>query len=301
MTLGYVLLLLGLLAFGGLGIFHKVADHPKCRPKMIALILLFWGGVLTTAYTSFFNAKGLHFPPRVVLIGCCGGTLSSLALFLFQTGLRYGKISTSWLLLNLATSVPILLSIFLFGERLNYGKAAGILLVLGAILMMWWDKKLDLRQAEAQSGFSGHFASRWLPLMLLAFFCQGLAASSQKVLVESKGTDYVGGDYVWHFYIVLYWTGFTVMTLLSVMREAWPNRREFATGLVMAVCSVAGNVSITSAMTTVKGVVAYPVSNGGSLTLVVLAGVLFFRERIHPVGIAGICCGITAILVLVLS
>jgi drug/metabolite transporter (DMT)-like permease len=296
MTFGYALLLLGLLAFGSLGIFHKVADHPACRPKMIALILLFWGGVLTTVYTSFFSAKGLEFPARVLLIGCCGGTLAALALFFFQTGLRYGKISTSWLLLNLATSVPILLSIFLFGERLNYGKAAGILLVLAAILMMWWDKKLDLRKTEARTNAPGHVTSKWLPLMLLAFLAQGLAGSSQKVLVEAKS-----GDYVWQFYIILYWTGFLVMISFSLMREAWPNRREFATALVMAVCSVIGNVSITTAMNSVKGVVAYPVSNGGSLTLVVLAGVLFFREKIHPVGIAGICCGIGAILILVLS
>ena len=69
----------------------------------------------------------------------------------------------------------------------------------------------------------------------------------------------------------------------------------------MAVVSVTGNVSITTALNTVKGVVAYPVSNGGSLTLVVLAGVLFFREKVHPVGLGGIVCGISAILVLVLS
>jgi len=296
MTLGYVLLLLGLLAFGGLGILHKVADHPRCRPKMIALILLFWGGVLTTLYAAAFSAKGFAFPGRVVLIGCCGGTLAALALFAFQSGLRYGKISTSWLLINLATSIPILLSMALFGERLNSGKAAGLSLVLAAILMMWWDKRLDLRETESQSGTPGQATSRWLPLMLLAFLAQGLAASSQKILVESKA-----GDYVWQFYSVLYWSGFVVMTLLSVLREAWPNRREFATAFVMAVCSVAGNVSITTAMNSVKGVVAYPVSNGGSLTLVVLAGVLFFREKIHPIGVAGICCGIAAILILVLS
>ena len=150
MTLGYILLLLGLLAFGMLGIFHKVADHPKCRPKMIALILLFWGGVLTTGYTAFFNPKGLEFPIRVVLIGAGGGTMAALALFAFQTGLKYGKISTSWLILNLATSIPILLSVFLFGERLNLGEAFGICLVLVAVLMMWQDKRIDLQKANAE-------------------------------------------------------------------------------------------------------------------------------------------------------
>jgi drug/metabolite transporter (DMT)-like permease len=297
MTLGYFLLFLGLLAFGMLGIFHKVADHPKCRPKMIALILLFWGGILTTLYTALFNSQGLVFPPRVLVIGGLGGTIAALALFVFQTGLKHGKISTSWLLINLATSIPILLSIFLYGERLNWGKAVGILLVLAAVLMMWQDKRIDLRQTASELA-PGAEASKsiWLPLMMLSFVGQGLAASSQKVLVEAKA-----GDYVWQFYIVLYWSGFLVMTLLSILREPWPNRREFTTALIMAVCSVVGNVSITTALNSVKGVVAYPVSNGGSLTLVVLAGVLFFREKIHPVGIAGIVCGISAILILVLS
>jgi drug/metabolite transporter (DMT)-like permease len=297
MTFGYLLLFLGLLAFGMLGIFHKVADHPQCRPKMIALVLLFWGGVLTTVYTAFFNPKGLEFPTPVVLIGAAGGTMAALALFAFQAGLKHGKISTSWLILNLATSIPILLSVFLFGERLNLGKALGIVLVLVAVLMMWQDKRIDLQKSNADlvSGVKGS-KSIWLPLMLLAFLCQGMAASSQKVLVEAKA-----GDHVWQFYIVLYWSGFLVMALLSFMREPWPNRREFATALVMAVASVMGNVSITTALNSVKGVVAYPVSNGGSLTLVVLVGVLLFREKVNPIGLGGIVCGISAILVLVLS
>jgi len=301
MTLGYLLLLLGLVAFGSLGIFHKVADHPSCRPKIIALILLFWGGVLTTIYTAAFNSSGLVFPPRVLLIGFCGGAFASLALFLFQAGLRYGKISTSWLLINLATSIPILLSIVVFKEQLNAAKVVGILLVLCAVFMMWWDKRVDTQAAQAAesgaaTGHSAASSAKWLGLMLLAFLMQGLAGSSQKVLVEAKA-----GEYVWQFYIVLYWTGFLIMLLLSLFREGRPNTREFVTALVMAVCSVVGNVSITTAMNTVKGVVAYPVANGGSLTLVVLAGVLFFREKVHPVGIVGIVCGITAVLVLVLS
>jgi drug/metabolite transporter (DMT)-like permease len=297
MTLGYFLLFVGLVAFGSLGIFHKVADHPACRPRMIAAILLFWGGVLTTAYAAVATPAGLVFPQKVLFIGCLGGAVASLALFAFQTGLKFGKISTSWLIINLAVSIPVLLSIFLFGEKLNAAKLAGVLLVLAAIVMMWLDKRKDLVRAELGSGGTHSFdKSKWLPLMILAFLGQGLAASSQKLLVEAKE-----GDFVWQFYVVLYWSGFLVMVLLSLRREFLPNRREVATGFVMAICSVAGNVSITTALKSVKGVVAYPISNGGSLSLVVLAGVLFFREKIHPVGVAGIICGISAILVLILT
>lgn len=297
MNAGYLLLILSLISFGLLGIFHKVADHPECRPKIIAVILLFWGGVLTTIYTVFRAPHGLQFPPEVLLIGSLGGTIAASALFVFQTGLKFGKISTSWLIINLSMSVPISLSIFFFGEKLSLAKGLGVLLVFAAVVLMWWDKKMDLEKTGADLANTAAVSkSKWLVLMVLSFFGNGLAASSQKLLQESGA-----GDFVWQFYIVLYWSGFMMLALLSLMREAWPNRRELAVGFVMALCSVAGNVSITMALGKVKGAIAYPVGNGGSLTLVVLAGVLFFREKIHRVGMAGIVCGISAILVLLLN
>ena len=297
MLSGYALLLLGLVAFGTLGILHKVADHPGCRPRMIALILYFWAALLTTFYTAAFNAKGLECPHKVLWIGGCAGAIAGFNLFIFQTALRHGKISTSWLIINLAISVPILLSVFLFGEKASPGKATGIFLVLAAIIMMWWDKKMDLQRAGVDNPAAPAASrSKWIPLMMVAFVGQGLVASSQKVLVEANA-----GAYVWQFYVVLYWSGFLALALVAFMREPRPNRRELATGLFMAVCSVVGNVSITMALNTVNGVVAFPVSNGGSLTMVVLAGVLFFKEKIHPIGLGGIFCGITAILVLLLA
>jgi drug/metabolite transporter (DMT)-like permease len=298
MTVGILFLLAALAGFGLLGIFHKVADHPDCRPKIIAVILLFWGGVLTTVYTALFQEKGLSFPPEVLSIGALGGVFSGLALLAFQTGLRHGKISTSWLVINLSMSVPILLSVFAFREEVSPIKAGGILLVLAAIILMWRDKRLDMDKA-ALDGKSPvlNRRSKWLPLMLLAFVANGLAASSQKILVESGA-----GEYAWQFYIVLYWAGFALMAVLSLLREGWPNRREFQTAFVMAICSVLGNVSLTLALNHgVPGSVAFPVGNGGSLTLVVLAGVLFFRERIHRVGVLGILFGISAIIILVLA
>jgi drug/metabolite transporter (DMT)-like permease len=295
---GYLLLLAALVGFGMLGIFHKVADHPGCRPKMIALSLLGGGGILTLLYAALFDPKGLHVPIEAWSIGALGGAFAGLALLLFQTGLRYGKISTSWLIINLSMSVPIALSLFLFGEQPNLTKGLGVLLVFAAILMMWWDKRIDLEKSGTDLAEAGRASkSKWLPLMLLAFFCNGLGASSQKLLVEAGA-----GAYTWQFYIALYGAGFLLMSLLSVRREGFPNRREVATGLVMAVSSVAGNVSLTLALAHhVPGSIAFPVGNGGSLTLVVLAGVLFFHEKVHRVGVAGIVCGISAILVLLLA
>jgi drug/metabolite transporter (DMT)-like permease len=292
MTLGYLFLFASIIAFGTLGIFHKVADHPQCRPKMTAMLLNFWGCILAAIYTVSFDAKGLEFPPKVLLIGSITGVVAALTLFVFQTALKYGKISTSWLIINLTGAVPVLLSIFLFKESLSAAKGFGVALVFVAMVMLWLDKKADLKKAGLEKPGVVE-KSKWLPLMIVTFIGQGLASSSQKILVEAKVDTYV-----WQFLIVLYGSGFLAILLLSILREAWPNRREFSTALVMAGCSVVGNAAMVMALKTVKGSIAYPASNG-SLIMVVLAGVLFFREKIHPVGIAGIICGISAILVLI--
>ena len=349
MTIGYLFLFSSLIGFGLLGIFHKVADHPNCRPRMVTMLLLFWGAVLTAIYTRFFETKGLTFPPKVLAIGAAGGLLASLALFSFQASLRFGKISTSWLILNLCTFVPVVLSILIYREQVTMGKAIGLLLVLLAIFLLWWDKKTDLERAgkeatdkaEPEPGASPRQTdldlelegaggggtmtavvaaprvadsvvvaaaprqqvkskSKWLPLIMLAFLANGLAATSQKVLVEVDGRAYE--SYAWQFYIALYAAGFAFCALVSLTQQGRPNLREFVTGLVMAVASVAGNVSIVMALgKNVPSTVAYPVANGGSLFLVILAGLLLFKEHVNPVGLAGIAVGIAAILVLVMS
>lgn len=304
---GYLFLIGSLVGFSLLGILHKVADHPACRPRMITMLLLFWGVLLTAAYTVAFDPRGLRMPASVLGIGAAAGAAASLALFAFQASLRYGKISTSWLILNLCVAVPLLISIVVYHETLPAGKSIGVGMVFVAIFLMWWDKRIDLARFGAESAQAGNpvpngkkssaSKTKWLSLILLAFLANGLAASSQKVLVELGK-----GDFVWQFYIVLYAAGAIVVTIANALTTGRPNARETITGAAMAVASVAGNICIVKALSlAVPGTIAYPVANGGSLFLVVLAGILVFRERVSLAGIAGISMGIAAVLVLVLN
>jgi drug/metabolite transporter (DMT)-like permease len=294
------------------------------------MLLLLWAAVLTALYTLFINPSGFHhIPARVLLIGAAAGVLSSLALFSFQASLRYGKISTSWLILNLSVGVPVAISVIAYGEKVTIGKGFGLLLVLAAILLLWWDKKTDLERTGADShGTARELSaqpidipldgipdlsskaqtavvdrapsllaakSKWLPLIMLAFLANGLSASSQKVIGVGAA------DYTWQYLVVLYAAGFALFAIVGLMQTGWPNVREIITASVMAIASVAGNLAMVTAMARkVPGSVAYPVGNGGSLFLVVLAGVLLFKERVNPAGIAGIAVGIAAVLVLIL-
>lgn len=306
MTTGYLFLLGALLGFSLLGILHKVADDPVCRPRMVTMLLLLWGAALTAAYASAFDPRGLRMPPTVLGVGAVAGTAAAVALFAFQASLRFGKISTSWLVVNLCVAVPVLVSVVVYGEQVTAGKAAGVALVFATIVLLWWDKRIDLARAGRDGETAAAFApgvpavagrSKWLPLIMVAFLANGLSASSQKVLVELGA-----GDWAWQFYLVLYAVGAALVAACNAVAVGRPNRREMLVSAVMALASVAGNVCIVKALDrAVPGTIAYPVANGGSLVLVVLAGVLAFRERLNAPGFAGILLGIAATVILVLA
>jgi multidrug transporter EmrE-like cation transporter len=70
----------------------------------------------------------------------------------------------------------------------------------------------------------------------------------------------------------------------------------------MALCSVAGQFFTGLALARdVAGHVAFSISTGGTLFIVALAGILLFREKVGPYGLAGLVLGILSIIVLSIS
>ena len=71
----------------------------------------------------------------------------------------------------------------------------------------------------------------------------------------------------------------------------------------MAVCSISGTASLAYALGhyQIPGNVAFPISNGASLFIVITGGVLLFKERLGRYGIAGCALGTLAIVLLSIS
>jgi len=144
MHLGHLFLAVSLVSLGFIGIFFKVAASLKCRPSAINLTLFFWAAVLLSIY---MGASGqiplvLKTPSKLYLVAFICGMLASLAMLSFQAGLRYGKISTSWVIINLSTALPAVLSIWIYGETISLAKCIALILIVIAILLLWKDKEL---------------------------------------------------------------------------------------------------------------------------------------------------------------
>ena len=70
--------------------------------------------------------KVLDIPAPGWLTAVACGFLASVAILNFQHGVRFGKISTSWLIINLSTALPTVLSILIYREAVSVRRALGL-------------------------------------------------------------------------------------------------------------------------------------------------------------------------------
>jgi multidrug transporter EmrE-like cation transporter len=93
------------------------------------------------------------------------------------------------------------------------------------------------------------------------------------------------------------------MAVVLLIQRVTPNPREIAIGMLMAVCSLSGTAALAYALGNyqIPGNIAFPISNGGSLFVVITGGVMLFRERLGLYGVSGCALGTLAIVLLSIS
>jgi multidrug transporter EmrE-like cation transporter len=141
-------------------------------------------------------------------------------------------------------------------------------------------------------------SSKWLQWMLVAFVANGLGPFGLKIMAEK------GLSEQYHFqYLLLWYLGGLLFGLGWFLATRGRFRsREFLMSFGIAVGSFGGQLfSLLALERNVPGYVVFPMTTGGNLFLVAAAGVLLFREKIGPYGIAGILTGIASLVLLSLG
>ena len=132
---------LGLLSFGILGVFHKLADVKDASPKAITATLYLSSLVFVAIEFAAAQKNTPFVGGRVPGIGLAFGLFAGIALLAFQAGIRHGDITTSWLVINLSSAIPTVLSIVIYKEAVTLTKAIALLLIPIAILLLWKERK----------------------------------------------------------------------------------------------------------------------------------------------------------------
>lgn len=138
----------------------------------------------------------------------------------------------------------------------------------------------------------------WLRFMLIAFVANGLGPFGLKMMA-AKG---LSGTY--HYQYLLWWyagglaLGLAAFAATRSRFRAW----EIAFGFAVGIGSFGGQLFSSLALEEgVPGHIVFPATTGGNLFLVAAAGLLLFREKLGPYGIAGILTGIASLVLLSLD
>jgi multidrug transporter EmrE-like cation transporter len=136
---------------------------------------------------------------------------------------------------------------------------------------------------------------KWLQLMLAAMFANGFALVGLKVLAEAG----LGAQYQQQYLVGWYASGLAIALAFTLRGFSWPTAREWIIGAGMSLMSFTGQICLSQSLNGgAPGYLVYPIATGGSVLLVAICGVLLFREKLTPYGVAGITCGLLAVVIL---
>lgn len=130
-------------------------------------------------------------------------------------------------------------------------------------------------------------------LLALSFLLNGLLMVGMKAVGEFSLTAFIPA-------VLLFQYGLAVLlTSPEVLKSKVPIRgASIWVGILAGLSSAIGMAASIAVADMLPGYIVFPVIQGGTLLLVVLIGLIVFRERIGGYGIAGIIAGIGAIVLL---
>lgn len=297
--MGYLFAVLAMISIGVLGILSKVADSQGCKPLITTIVLFGGSTVFMGLYVRFVQRATLKPPAIVVGTALSFGALAILAFWVFLYGLQFGKITTSWIFMNLSAVVPAALSALIYHEKIGMVKAIVLLFVVASIVLLWKDRQKENKTShvalDGTSATSHKFVKVWIVSMLAAFALNGICPFGLRVLAGKGLAQQYTAVYLFYWYLAG-----LVFGLLWLLRGLQPvSRANVLIGLVMALASVGGQFFMGLALSYgTPGSIVYMLAMGASMCIVVVGGLMFFHETVGNSGKLGIAIGLLAALLL---
>ncbi len=296
--MGYFYAVLAMISIGLLGILSKLADRKGGTPLNTTLLLFGGATVLMAGYVVFIQHISLKAPPIVFGTALFFGMLAVLAFWLFLYGLQFGKITTSWIFMNLSAVVPAALSTAIYHEKLGWAKVLTLGLVVISIFLLWKDKQQDsdVGEKDLTTGTDRSKVKIWITAMLGAFALNGVCPFGLRILAGKELAQQYTAVYLVYWYLAGFSFGLLWLLFRGSKRVTTAN---VLIGVVMAIASVGGQFFMGLAMAQgTPGSVVYMLAMGASMCVVVFGGAIFFRERVGKFAIVGIIVGLVAALLL---
>jgi multidrug transporter EmrE-like cation transporter len=138
----------------------------------------------------------------------------------------------------------------------------------------------------------------WFLLMIVMLALNGMSAFGLKVIAAWGLPEAAKFSYL----TVWYAAGFVLIAVTMLMKGSKVRLKELGWGSFKAIFSIIAQVAMAIALNSkVPGNIVFPVTTGGAILVVGVAGRLFFGERMNRLTRVGIVLGASAVVLLSIS
>ena len=218
-------------------------------------------GALTAGFGGLADASGGQLALTGAM-GCANGVLYLVSFLLFQVNVRRNGVVLSATFMKLGLLVTMAVSVCLYGEIPGLPEALGFGLAVAAIVLINYSK-----DAGANADFRAGLV--WLLL------CGGMADAMSKIFEES-GVPGMGDV----FLLFTFASALVLCALCMTAKGQRVGKPELFYGLLVGVPNFCSSRFLLMALGEIPAVIAYPVYSVGTILVVTLTGILFFRERL---------------------
>lgn len=292
---GILFCLLGTLSFGLLGCASKAAERRNCQAEAFIVMVYVWATIVMVIRTAGVPSP-LSLPLKAVAVAIGCGACAAIAYYAFQLSISFGKVAVGWLMMNVSAAIPAIVSIFVYGEKLTRLKIFAFGLALVSLFFIFRGRRAEI--PTETSTLSGKQQAQWLLLMLVILATNGMSAYGLKVIAAWGLPETAKFSYL----SVWYAAGLATIGVPLLLQHVRIRPREAFWGGVIAALSMGGQISMAVALKhNVPGHIVFPISMGGSVLIVTLAGRFLFKERLGGMTSSGVAVGLAAIVLLSLS
>lgn len=262
--------------------------------KSVADLRLFQGLAMLIAAVCYWALNRFSFKLETsgVLLALCYGLDLVLTGITVSICYQCGPMSLTSVISNACVVLPIAVGCIFYREVMTFNQILGIVL-LGITLAL---------PCFEGSNSSGKISWQWFPLILAAFFFNGMGA----VLLNIYGrvADAAGRN---AYLSIGYFTGAFLYLLISLFHHKRmglrPEKGFFSPMLTIvlvasALGSFIGNGILMSLNTRMPATILYPMVNGGIGVLVAIVSCTVFKERLTILKFLAILTGIASIVFL---
>ncbi len=252
--------------------FHVIRSaQAKGRTVMVVAVVNY----VVASPICFFLSYGqgnLHLSGETLFWGSVQGVCFIGTYYLLCTSMSVSGLAISTAILRLSVVIPVLASVFAWGEVPTTFQVGGIVACLVSLPL------IGLRRSSDPQPITRHF----IFLMVLLFVGMGIANTSSKAFVEAHVPD-VQTTYIGVLFLVAAAGG-----LLCFLSPVWrANLTGVREGVTLGMVNVVSIVSYLVALEELAGVVVFPIQAAAGLILNTIFAVWVWNERFSNRTIVG--------------